>query len=443
MARLIIGHTTSRSMKIWVRGSKRWPVAFIDVFDSRAKQIGETVALELEDDDFYTGVIDWQALRPGNTYDIKVAFGQSTNASVEERVREAYTHSRTTTFPAENSNADMTFMLGSCNLHSLGIVKNPDKVWLRVSDLARDNGASFMIHCGDQIYADIPLPPTASPTFYRNKYLDAWEDCVPMKKLLTELPHYMILDDHEITNNYHRDMGSQNTDYESLQRVAMKVYYEFQHKHNPDNVVTPREYSYTFNHGRNYFFVLDTRTWRDHGRGEMINDEQRVRFERWLLEHRRYNKFVVSSVPFVAPMRDPKQDKWSDPIYSSQRNSIVEFIASNKIGKILFLCGDMHNSYHAKMTIRDSSHTQVIHELMSSPLNQFTPDTDISQVYSPPTTVKVNDNLSYRSQVMASSFYGKHSSVMAVEVSGAKVTYRIYRTRKNKRAAKRGSFSLE
>ena len=443
MAKLIIGHTTARSVKIWVRGTERWPVAFVDVINRRGTKQGNTSVLELEADDFYTGVVEREGLSPGQQYEIKVAFAQSVDADEESRIRDAYTHSRIKTYPADNSNADMTFLLGSCNLHSLGLIKNPDKVWLRVSEVAKDNDAVFMIHCGDQIYADIPLPPTASPTFYRNKYLDAWDDCIPMKKLLTELPHYMILDDHEITNNYHRGMHSMSTDYESLQRVAMKVYYEFQHKHNPDVVRSPREYSYDFNYGRLQFFVMDTRTWRDRDQGEMINEEQLERFKAWLIQHRRQNKFVVSSVPFVAQAAKPKEDKWSDPVYTTQRNAIIKHISDNNIGRLVFLCGDMHHSYHAKMTIKNNTSTRVIHELMSSPLNQFTPDTELSRVYQKPAQIKIDDNLSFRSQVMASSFYAKHSSVMAVEVSGAEVTYRMYRTRKKQRAARRGSFTLE
>lgn len=299
-----------------------------------------------------------------------------------------------------------------------------------------------MIHCGDQIYADIPFRPTADPTHYRDKYLDAWSDCRSMQKFLTESPHYMILDDHEITNNFHRGLDKSDEDYESLMRVAMKVYYEFQHKHNPDTVVSPRQYNYNFNYGANQFYAMDTRFWRDQQSEQMINKEQMEDFKEWLLKNREKNKFVISSVPFIGQVKSPKKDKWCDPIYKRQRDEIIDYIATQEIGKIVFLTGDMHNSYHANMSIVKGTKKMVIHELMSSPLNQFTPDVELDNVYSSPYTSETLNGVTFVSRITPSKFYGKHSSVMVVEVEGAQIKYRVYRTRKEARLAKRGSFAL-
>ena len=442
MPRLILGHTTNNSIKIWVRGSERWPVAFIDVLDSANRRTKSTRKIQLDVDDFYTYVAKWDGLGAGSSYQVKVSFGKSTNDTEEYRIRDAYTHGRFRTFPSDNRNSKFSFLLGSCNLHSLGLIKNPDEVWLRVSQVAKDNDSKFMIHCGDQIYADIPFRPVADPAHYRNKYLDAWGDCRSMQKFLTESPHYMILDDHEITNNFHRGLDKGDEDYESLMRVAMKVYYEFQHKHNPDTVVSPRQYNYKFNYGNNQFYAMDTRFWREQQSGQIINEEQMKDFKEWLLTNKAKNKFVISSVPFIGQVKSPKKDKWCDPIYKRQRDEIIDHIADHAIGKMVFLTGDMHNSYHAKMSIVKGVKKIVIHELMSSPLNQFTPDVELDNVYISPYTSATLNGVTFESKITPSKFYGNHSNVMAVEVEGAQIKYRVYRTRKEPSVAKRGSFIL-
>lgn len=139
MPRLILGHTTKNSIKIWVRGSDRWPVAFIDVLDSSNRRTGSTRVIQLDADDFYTDVTTWDGLGTNRSYEVKVAFGKTTVDTEENRVRDAYTHGRFKTFPSENKKSKFSFLLGSCNLHSLGLIKNPDEVWLRVSQVAKAN----------------------------------------------------------------------------------------------------------------------------------------------------------------------------------------------------------------------------------------------------------------------------------------------------------------
>lgn len=440
MAKLILGHTGHDSIKIWVRGSSRWPIAFIDVLDSANRRTRPTKSITLEEEDYFTGVITWGGLRPNQSYRAKVAFGKTPQDHEWERIREAYTEGRFTTFPAPTTNRNFTFLLGSCNLHSLGPVKNPDKAWARVSHISKSNEANFMIHCGDQIYADIPFSPKPDPDHYRRKYLDAWEDCRTAQKLLTEIPHYMILDDHEVDNNFDNDVESKSEDYDSLCRVAMKVYYEFQHKHNPDTPPTPRKYHYTFNYGRCHFFVMDTRFRRYSGRGQMIDSNQLGELLNWLTTYSSNLKFIVSSVPFVGHVKNSKKDKWCDQVFSAQREIILHYMWENDIRKVVFLTGDMHQSYYANMTISKDNKSIKIHELMSSPINQFTPDVLLEDIYDSPHIEDTERGLRIRSTINSRTFYGNHSNIMAIDVNGDRIRYRIYRTSKEVGVAKSGSF---
>ena len=429
MSRLIIGHTTHDSVKIWARGSARWPFAFIDVLDSTGMAVGDTRRLALDEADFHTGVLTWPDLEADTPYQVKVAFGKSARTPPAERIRDAYTHGRFHTFPS--APRPFSFLLGSCNLHSLGIIEKPDTAWLSISRIAAATDARFMLHCGDQIYADIPFGTRPDLDHYRDKYLDAWEDCRPAQRVLTELPHYMILDDHEITNNF--DHQKCEADGDMLLNVAMKVYWEFQHKHNPDTppIRGQRRYYYDFACAGARFFVLDTRYSRDASRGRMLDPTQMTRLKAWLKRHRSELKFVVSSVPFVGQVLSPEGDKWCDPAFDAQRYEILNHALDNDINRIVFLTGDMHTSYHASMRVRRGARTLTLHELMSSPINQFTPDTALKRKYDPDYDATLGD-IELHNTIDPASFYGDHSNIMAVTVDGDEVAYQIHRTSRNR-----------
>lgn len=432
MARLILGHCTENSIKIWVRGSSRWPVAFIDVLDESGIPMGETKTLETIDSEFYTAVIEWKLLQPDSAYRVKVAFGKTRASKPGDRIREAYTEGRFRTFPAANSITSFSFIFGSCNLHSLGILERPDRAWVEISKVAKESSARFMIHCGDQIYSDIPFKPSVDIQHFREKYLDAWEDCIPARRVLTELPHYMILDDHELINNFDTAGGSAT---QPLARVAIKAYWEFQHSHNPASRHEDHHYHYDFSYGAVRFFVMDTRYYRNSMEGRMLDETQEADFMRWLVRYRDDMKFVVTSVPFIGVVKSSEGDKWSDNAFQDQRGRILRKIIDAKVSRLVFLTGDMHTSYHATMEVSDGSNAIVLHELMSSPINQFTPNIKASKIYEMDDSRTLTNGIKTRARIMPKSFYGKHSNIMVVDVkddiSGFVVGYRILRTTKS------------
>jgi phosphodiesterase/alkaline phosphatase D-like protein len=425
MPRLILGHTTDKSVKIWVRASSRWPVTFLRIFNSSGKQELGQATIETLDSEFYTATHEFNNLTPDTEFLVKVYFGKSTTDSVDSLIRDAYTEGRFKTFPTA-SNKPFTFLLGSCNLHSLGILERPDQSWVSISRVASSTNSRFMIHAGDQIYADIPFKPDSSLDHYRAKYLDAWDDCVPAKKVLTELPHYMILDDHEIINDYESGRSEVGS---TLPRVALKVYWEFQHSHNPVTIGSPSQYYYNFNYGDVHFFVLDTRTSRISRLKQMIDEPQLQALLDWMSLHKNDTKFVVTSVPFVGVVKDPGQDKWCSSVYKDQRERILKHVLNNRINGLTFLTGDMHTSYCADMQISDSSgNSSIIHELMSSPINQFTPSLPLEFYYESPHHENSGD-IQFTSTIRAGSYYGGHSNVMSITVASGKPTqFNIYRT---------------
>jgi alkaline phosphatase D len=437
---LIVGHIGSDHARIWVRGSVKGPVAFLS-YKSEGGQATQLTML-LQERHAYTGVFELKGLSPATAYSCEASFGQAIDDPPAKRIAPRYNTGYFRTAPPEGSETKLCFIFGSCNLHSLGIVSSPDPAYRRIGEMAQEKKADFMLHCGDQIYYDMPIPDT-SPTIdqYRDKYLDAWGDCEPAAQLLTMLPNYMILDDHEILDDFSNDKEVRFGHIEYVKTVSLKAYREFQHIHNPQSY-GPAPLYYNFSFGQYRFFVMDIRTERFHNPpgNQMIGEPQLEDFFEWLQTYPNDIKFVVSSGPFVGEVRN-SNDKWSGVPFRPQREEIIEFIAEHRIPNIIFLTGDRHNSYYASLKIAvPGGEDIIVHELMSSPINQLS-KRGLNH-YFPSLRSTTPNGVSYLSEINVESYYGTHSNFMVVEASGKTVQYEIYRTKKEKPPRRVGSFSL-
>ena len=215
---------------------------------------------------------------------------------------------------------------------------------------------AFMIHAGDQIYFDFPFR-YANPNVkkYYRAYREAWFADAWAQYFLAQCPHYMTLDDHEITDDFATDFdlperterkgvffrlltriftaGKQPRRPEDYSAPALQAYRNYVHVRHPGSSVgniskknnehgntkkqdKKHSYFYDFSYGKVKFFVFDTRTERK-SKGDpqanpphMISTEQLESFRTWLgsekLPKEKEDKtlrFVVSSVPFVAEVR--------------------------------------------------------------------------------------------------------------------------------------------
>lgn len=254
-----------------------------------------------------------------------------------------------------------------------------EKIRERVVDPKSDHvRPAFMMHCGDQIYFDLDFPPRRGKlNDFRRNYRQAWFEDESMKTLLTEMPHYMILDDHEVSDGF--GMG---TKVDSLREPALAAYDEYVGARQPRSSHSDGFY-YTFAHGNAGFFVLDTRTERSVERAQMIGERQEKELNRWLASKDHPLKFIVSSVPFVAQLRpsvlgqggerlvNEQVDKWSGDAWKKQRGRIIAAMYANRIERLVFLVGDMHCTYHARMQIGDARRRFTVHELAGGPINQL------------------------------------------------------------------------
>lgn len=273
---------------------------------------------------------------------------------------------------------------------------------------------AFMIHAGDQIYFDVPNPlQMPSVRKYRRKYREAWMQDEHAVRLLASGPQYMTLDDHEIVDQYAQDyiqdFGLKLSPRDYFE-PAIRAYDEYVHSRQPtppaspetgrttgadetsDNDDTPdsRErtgapprpdkgrYYYDFSHGACHFFVLDTRTERHKGAGQMISRAQLEAIKDWIDLHPQGLMFLVSTIPFLAEVRQgtvkepgsDAEDKWSGSVFRDQRDELIRYIYDHEVTKLVVLCGDMHCCYHATMQIGPVNDRLTLHELAAGPIYQ-------------------------------------------------------------------------
>jgi phosphodiesterase/alkaline phosphatase D-like protein len=482
---LIIGHTTERSAKIWVRGGERHRVARIRVMgEPEGGEPGPLrearAALDAADD--FTAVVSIDGLLPERQYSVFADFAASDVELGRGRdLLQAYGSFRT--FPPEGSPGAFSFLHGSCNLSivnlsnagsralaALGLMATSGSLerpiasrrWRRIFriadrvarwigrllaagvsqrppsapggtpeaqeakpkppgvtfvtgvfvavDAATSHRAvrpvlpspfralrerlveqgpgprpAFMIHAGDQIYFDVPFPKR-EPALdaYRLAYREAFFEDPDQQQFLASCPHYMTLDDHELVDQFARDhvpASAGDRGPEAYRGPGLQSYLEYVHRRHPDR--GQGRLWYEFPHGTSRFLVLDTRSDRRRSAYDMLGEEQLRYLESWLETHRRAIKFVVSSVPFLAeldstvPKRGPstaedeRDDKWTGQWFRGQRDRIVEFAHAREIGRLVFLVGDMHCSYHASMRIGTPERRSTLHELAGGPIHQL------------------------------------------------------------------------
>jgi alkaline phosphatase D len=186
----------------------------------------------------------------------------------------------------------------------------------------------------------------------------------------------MILDDHEIEDNWSQDRLD-NALSRELFNLAIGAYMSYQWSHGPRNY--GRMLYYDFEHAGYPFFVLDTRTHRyrdrpgigdNHLLGRPTRDpaypSQLDRLLAWLGAQQAMRgdvpKFIVSSSVFVPSAIVERWDKTVEdenlakredsdswPAFPKTRTALLRYIVENTIQNVVFLSGDIHCSNIAEL----------------------------------------------------------------------------------------------
>lgn len=315
------------------------------------------------------------------------------------------------TFPKPGKQQAFKFAFGSC---FLPMSETGCQIFNAIDAQRQEQDLRFIMLLGDQIYADgykhngiNKLAITTAE--YRDVYAYAWSR-PPFQNLLKNLPAFMILDDHEVDNDWHwEDVNKRWAEiplYEKILRRlrrrpkdelyltihhvrdALEAYWEHQGIHAPAPIDPLRldpsgrfaihesdgSLAYKFAFGAASFFVLDTRTSRIKARGysQLITERQWQTLEAWLLEDReKYPvKFLASSSSVMFDMfGDFTRDRWSG--FKPERDRLLNFIANNRIESLYILAGDLHSGQAIEATLSTPEKEPLtLWEFCASPFEQ-------------------------------------------------------------------------
>jgi len=195
----------------------------------------------------------------------------------------------------------VSFAFGSCHLPTVDDGP-PDQLtaearrslnrWQRLVD-RRDY--EFLMLIGDQIYGDDiedKWPTATDFERYVRRYRQLWAHWPP-REVLRSTPTYMILDDHDVAD----DFGTGNLDDLKV-AAALRAYELFQDVHNPGDPDDGPPYHYSFRWGPAAFFVSEGRTQRGEGT-PVLGRRQMADFERWATSADTRDADIIF---FVAPV---------------------------------------------------------------------------------------------------------------------------------------------
>jgi len=407
----LVGHTTQTSARIWVRGvdidEGHRTIGVGAIFLDKKVVPGSPQYFRLHRDYDRTGTIDFEKLTAGQSYVAKIGtlVLESEDPDVlvnDDIVFKTLPDAQTwigelnalppqestaefSTFPSPGSDS-LRFVFGSCRYPGLFTKKKSDFIYKTIADFASKQKYQFLLLVGDQIYADelnriIPIGKADTEGEFHERYVTAFGS-PNQRKLMQRLPTYMILDDHEIEDNWVCGRLSGENNSRGLFSMAIQAYLSYQWVHGPrfqweEDRNKAKYLYYEFDCLGFPFFVLDERSQRikdDNDKNMEDNhllgapakptvdkwtyDGQLDRFCKWLVDQqgkvKDKPKFVVSASVFVPNdvterrgKNPAKSDSW--PAFPKTRQAILETIIKNDVRNVVFLSGDVHCSNIAEI----------------------------------------------------------------------------------------------
>jgi alkaline phosphatase D len=412
----VIGHVNTTSARLWLRGGpgQQGIITYAstkDFFDAKKSTIQLNPNLD------YSGTVYLPELTPGNRYyymagtvsddlDINSLAISDFNWSAFKK------HHKRQFFETDIEGVPASFLFGSCRHPGVWNLNRGDACFKAINKLQRRKSLNtkFIIMCGDQVYADVLHYEDHKPDIddeiheikrdrhrhyfiagkakssqeqYFQLYRNAWSN-TEYRYLLSHTPTYMMMDDHEIINDWSPAFFEENSRYGNIPEIlnwGLTAYQGYQAalapivaEPNRDELEpVKRRYYYKFSQGNCEFFVLDTRSKRQVS--TQLGQEQLEELLAWINEPSEKIKFIVSPVPifpdvqhFATPTL--QQDTWSG--FQQERLVILDNIYESKNRNIAFLSGDVHCSFIAELTCNKDPNFK-IYNIVSSAFNWILP----------------------------------------------------------------------
>lgn len=371
----IVGHTTSTFTRIFGR-------ADLSIYDGRPRKAHGVIQYRKAGDNAFSkpiyfkmnpnfdlsGVVILDGLDESSNYEYQVGWFFSDVETKEIDVRKLLNWRNIDTYSFRTGSKDntqsRTIAFGSCRyvLRLFGGTwwdDRSDRTFKSILEQAdKENSVDQVIMCGDQIYADDLNALGADDALdeFNTRYRKVFTT-PNMRQLMSRIPTYMTLDDHEIEDNWPE--SANRKDWVFKFPAAIHSYSTYQASHSPlfeitGNRITgsPTHLWYSYSDGCCDVFVTDTRTERnlDPDCREMIGPNQFKSLLDWLDDGSGRVKIIVTSVP---PYESESDDKWHG--FTNQRDEIFEWIRIKQISKVVFLSGDVHASMSSQVELDDAT----------------------------------------------------------------------------------------
>lgn len=365
----IVGHTTTDHARIFLRGDHDNNLVFAGIRHRRQGDKtwskGHFVQLKAYRD--MSDVIVLQGLQPDTAYEYQAGWLSPLSPThTVETVQELPLQWPRETYclrtPTHKTRAPRAYIVGSCRYLRIarGIPLLPrlgDRTFAGINRIVEQANPpiSAVLMTGDQVYLD-DLNVLAPDRNYKNilfKYRTVFAQ-PQIRKLMSAVPTYMTLDDHEIEDNWPAHKTGND---DVLYANAMSAYALYQASHGPAHELLSdgtlnkslKHYWYTVAHGDIEWFVTDSRTQRNLSADDrrILDEEQEQSLLKWLVDSPARVKFVVTSVMFFPDRKRNDGDAWQ--AFPKQRLRLLESIRSHGIKNVIFVTGDVHGSMTSRL----------------------------------------------------------------------------------------------
>ena len=358
-----IGDLTESQIKIWFRTNEEPQNNFVlRLYEKDTEVDFREITVSKEAD--FIGVVKFDLLKSDSQYEAVLFHKKEVLFKVSFKTKTSH-------------KKNLHFIFGSCRYNHwenalVNDAEAGDNTFGEILKVHEKSELDFALFLGDQIYADPTYSVGICESFadFSTTYQDAFK-LENFQKLLSKVPSYMILDDHEIRDNWSRDMLDSFSFFENREDIyknGLKNYELWQHSRNPDT--ENGKLWYSFEQSEQPFFILDIRTQRvlnpkRNHRKTTLGDQQLGDLLDWLYSTKdKPVRFIGSGIPFC-PDYNKLEDKWC--AFSEERSIVLEFIRVEGIGKTVFLSGDTHIGMFSKLTCVEDNNFEVFN-LVSSPL---------------------------------------------------------------------------
>ena len=235
-------------------------------------------------------------------------------------------------------------------------------------DPGMPNRPSALLLLGDQIYADATaglLDPSRETDRYQRPYEDLFQ--IPgLRRLMREIPVYMMPDDHEVCDNWEPGLGEQTN---AWKEQGVNAYWDYQRADASTRTdmwhIPPLDGMAVFMADTRYNRV--ERLLKQPGAASIMDVGQTNALEAWLLQcHHSPEQTLqpkwISSASMVLPRRlgssigkpaHPEDcfshDGWDG--YPASRSRLLGFIAHHQIQGVVFISGDEHLASVTEATV--------------------------------------------------------------------------------------------